>query len=362
MSESTSCSLHHLDSFSAAAFFGNPAAVVVVPPDRELPRSTMVAVAAELGLSETAFVSPDGPPGRFKLRWFTPKVEVALCGHGTLAAAKALRLEGERAEPLRFLTLSGELCVSGGCGDAPLAMAFPFNVAAPRHDALVKALWSALLGDGSELADAVDSMFYSPATRKLVVRLRDATPASLLAAWVPDPAAALRVDQGDEPEASRVTGVSVTLRAAPADPAAPPLQVVAFYSRYFSPWNGIPEDPVNGSSHTILGPLWADVLGAWGPPLPASAETAAGVPGGLPEGPATDAGADLVHSRARLRAVQLSARGGTLDLLCVRAGLRRGRCGSGESDRGDCVDVVPALSRVVISGDVAPVYSGTIRL
>jgi predicted PhzF superfamily epimerase YddE/YHI9 len=196
-------------------------------------------------------------------------------------------------------------------------MTFPFNVAAPRHDALVKAVWSALRGGGSELADAVDSMFYSPATRKLVVRLRDATPSSLLAAWVPDPGAALRVDQGDEPEASRVTGVSVTLRAAPAEPAAPPL--VAFYSRYFSPWNGIPEDPVNGSSHTILGPLWADMLGAWGPLLSESAETAAAVPGGLPEGVASDAGADLVHSQARLRAVQLSARGGTLDLLCVRA-------------------------------------------
>ena len=364
MSTKVPCRLLHLDAFASKIFGGNPAAVVLIPRGSELPDHVMASVAAELNLSETSFVSASGPAGSgaYSLRWFTPTVEVALCGHGTLAAARALRLEGEDAEVLHFFTRSGLLCVIGG-GDAmnsgALSMAFPFNPAVPRSDAVCTAIWRALAGGGGGLlAGAVDSMHYNSTTRKLVVRLHDATPVETLAAWVPDPGAALSVDQSGVPDSRRVTGVSVTLRARTGGG-------VSFYSRYFSPWNGILEDPVNGSSHTILGPLWADALAVWGPASPADASTVHGVPGGMPRLGDGDR-RQLLHSEARLSGVQLSARGGDLDLRIIRAGLR-GHApseASGCSSREDWlgVELMPQFSRVVLSGTVALVYSGDVVL
>lgn len=334
----------------------------------------MAAIAAELGLSETAFVTMNGPwgSGKYNLRWFTPSVEVALCGHGTLAAAKALRLAGETSKTLSFSTLSGELHVDGGDHDSRVTMAFPFNVCKPRCDAIADAVWMALLGSDRSLT--ASHMCFCPVTRKLIVRLVDTTPVELLASWAPDPKAALRVNQLALPSTDHVTGVSVTLlgRRAFSEHAGMPLvsaEEVDFVSRYFSPWNGISEDPVNGSSHTILGPYWANELGVWSPPQPGQVLKDS-VPGVWSASLAADMAADahLNHrfSMARLRALQLSARSGVIDLVVVRAcapealeyhGTAIASVVSSDSER---MCLVPRMSRVLLAGHVTAVYSGDI--
>ena len=114
--------LFHVDAFTDTAFAGNPAAVCLL--DGPAPEAWMQLVAAEVNLPETAFVWPV-PPGRWGLRWWTPTVEVPLCGHATLASAHVLIEEGRAAvgETMRFLTASGEL-TARGLGDT-IELDFP---------------------------------------------------------------------------------------------------------------------------------------------------------------------------------------------------------------------------------------------
>lgn len=157
----TSCfSLHHVDAFAAAPFTGNPAAVLTVPlgPSGapQLDAAAMQAIAAELNLSETAFIAPlAGSPtaddndkaspfssnAAFSLRWFTPSNEVKLCGHATLAAAHVLFKHYANAHAcIDFHTLSGVLRVGrssdGSASAGGLRMQFPANVASTRESAL----------------------------------------------------------------------------------------------------------------------------------------------------------------------------------------------------------------------------------
>ena len=240
----------------AAGFSGNAAAVVLLSVP--LSSASMQAAAAELALSETCFVGRPAAVGApFPLRWFTPTREVALCGHGTLAAAHALWAAGAcAADAVVFATLAGELAVrrvSGDAAETRATLSLPAHApaSAPPDARIVSALARAL---GLAPA-AVDAVAFDAATGKLLLVLPSAAD---VAGIQSDAAALLAVDQSGCGE--RVSGVAAT---AAADGEGGHF---GFVSRYFSPWNGIPfagaEDPVNGSSHTLLLPFWAARLNA----------------------------------------------------------------------------------------------------
>jgi PhzF family phenazine biosynthesis protein len=222
--------LYLVDAFARRPFEGNPAAVV--PLDAWLPDAAMQAMAAEHNLSETAFCVPDGNGG-FALRWFTPRVEVPLCGHATLATAFVLTELLGHAGPLRFSTASGELRVARE-GDR-YVLDFPVNPPVPVSDAPIDELTEALGAQPAEIWRARDwiCVFEDPA---VVRRLK---PDHGLIAALPDP-----------------QGVAArTIATAPGDGG---FDVV---SRYFAARIGVPEDPVTGAAHTQLVPFWSERLG-----------------------------------------------------------------------------------------------------
>ncbi|GIG21797.1 putative isomerase [Cellulomonas chitinilytica] len=218
--------LFQLDSFTTTRFAGNPAAVMPVgsfPAD-----DVMRALAAENNLSETAFLVPDGDG--YLMRWFTPTVEVPLCGHATLASAAVVM---ERLEPGRqsvvFRTASGPLTVRRT--DGGYVMDFPAHR-------------STRVEEPPGLADALGAApveVWRNASNLLAV-FEDA---STVRAMVPDHGAVRRLTPG-------TTGLVVT---APGD------EGYDFVSRYFAPAKGIPEDPVTGGAHCTLTPYWATRTG-----------------------------------------------------------------------------------------------------
>lgn len=215
-----------VDAFSAQPFGGNPAAVVLLKGPA--PEAWMQSVAAELNLSETAFLHHDGD--LWRLRWFTPTTEVELCGHATLACAQVLRELGLLAEEAmaRFATRSGELSARA-VGDA-LELDLPATPAeeAPPPPGLLEAL-------GVEPRWAGRSCF------DWLFVLEDA---SAVCAARPDFRALAACTSG---------GAIVT--------AAPGPSGHDFVSRFFAPSLGIDEDPVTGSAHCALGPFWGSRLG-----------------------------------------------------------------------------------------------------
>jgi PhzF family phenazine biosynthesis protein len=218
--------LWQIDAFTDRPFAGNPAAVTFL--DRPRDDAWHQAVAAEMNLAETAFLShrPDG----FGLRWFTPSVEVDLCGHATLASAHFLWESGRLApsEVARFHSRSGLLTAEREGEWIVLDFpATPATEATTPHD-LVEALGATPVWVGRSIYDVV--------------------------ARYEDPAA-VRAMQPDLLRLARVParGIIVT---APGD--APGID---FVSRFFGPEVAVPEDPVTGSAHCALGPLWAERLG-----------------------------------------------------------------------------------------------------
>jgi PhzF family phenazine biosynthesis protein len=216
--------LFQIDAFTTRRFAGNPAAVM--PMDEFPADHVMQSVAAENNLAETAFVVSDA--GEYRLRWFTPTVEVPLCGHATLASAAVVM---ERLEPGRrsvvFHTASGPLTVdrtnSGYCMNFPVRRSDRVSPP-PNLDAALGAASVEVYADKFNYLILLDS-------------------ASRVRRLAPDIAAIARMDRG---------GVIVT---APGD------EVYDFVSRYFAPAKGIPEDPVTGGAHCALTPFWADRLG-----------------------------------------------------------------------------------------------------
>lgn len=216
--------IFQVDAFSTEPFGGNPAAVI--PLDSWLPDDVLQRIAEENNLSETAYFVRKGET--IDLRWFTPTVEVDLCGHATLASAYVLFEQlGEQAQVLRFNTRSGELRVSRGA-DGLLAMDFPAKqpVAVDMPAGLLQAL-------GLSQANAVYR------SDDYVVVIDDAM---LLETLKPDFVALSAFD---------VRGIAVTAAGRGFD----------FVTRWFGPRVGVNEDPVTGSAHTSLAPLWAQRLG-----------------------------------------------------------------------------------------------------
>ncbi|HEX2162440.1 MAG TPA: PhzF family phenazine biosynthesis protein [Thermoanaerobaculia bacterium] len=226
--------LHQIDAFTERPFAGNPAAVCLLDAPRD--ERWMLAVAAEMNLSETAFLVRRGGDGEdadgFDLRWFTPACEVDLCGHATLASAHRLWEGGELAagEEARFHTRSGLLTARRG-GDGWIEMDFPAR--RPREveppAGLAEALGAPVRWTGAGGDDLLALLDDEAAVRGLA----------------PDLGAVARLP---------VRGLIVT---AAADPGADH----DFVSRFFAPAVGVPEDPVTGSAHCCLGPFWAARLG-----------------------------------------------------------------------------------------------------
>jgi PhzF family phenazine biosynthesis protein len=215
-----------VDAFTDRPFAGNPAAVCLLPAPGE--ESWMQNVAREMNLSETAFLlrQDDG----YSLRWFTPAVEVELCGHATLASAHVLWESGhlKPGEQARFLTRSG-LLTAQRRGDW-IEMDFPavLEQAAPPPADLARALGVALNYVGKNRFDYLVEVDSEEMVRAL-------QPDFTLLRSLP------------------VRGITVTSKA-----TSPGFD---FVSRFFAPASGVDEDPVTGSAHCCLGPYWKKRLG-----------------------------------------------------------------------------------------------------
>ena len=243
--------LYQVDAFCDALFKGNPAAVV--PLDAWPQDSLLQSIAAENNLAETAFLVPAA--SAWELRWFTPKSEVDLCGHATLAAAYVLVNHYKQYAPsIDFATRKSGVLSVRTHEDGTLSMSFPsIALQAQLADAEQQLVKSAV---GVETA-AILKGHYSEQEYDYVVVLDDE---KHVQQFIPDVARFTSLDS---------RGVIVTASGQGCD----------FVSRYFAPNVGIDEDPVTGSAHCLLAPHWAQQLG-----------------------------------KTTLQAKQLSARGG--DLIC----------------------------------------------
>ena len=224
-----------VDAFASQPFTGNQAAVM--PLDAWLPDATLAAIAAEHNYAETAFLVPTAGDADYELRWFTPAVEVALCGHATLASGHHLLSADPALERVRFRTRkAGVLEVART--DAGYAMRLPAYPATPRP--MPETL--AALGVGEAVAT-----LWHPSHYALVV-LADAAAVRALA---PDFRALALLTADDAPNAEPDTLVIATAPGTDTD----------VVSRVFAAAAGIDEDPVTGSAHAVLTPYWAERLG-----------------------------------------------------------------------------------------------------
>ena len=222
--------LRTVDAFTDTPFTGNPAAVLFL--DEAPSDEWLAAVARETGVPDTGFVFREElPDADFRLRWFTPMVEIDLCGHATLACAHCLLEDGARG-PFRFATRSGLLTVSQ-LPDGSLAMDFPAwrPSQIEARDAVAEAI-----GVQVEWTGRTDNEVF------LLALVADE---GTVRGLNPNLAAVGELDAG----AVIVTAV--------ADPG----REYDFVSRVFGPNLGIPEDPVTGSAHTVLAPFWVERLG-----------------------------------------------------------------------------------------------------
>jgi predicted PhzF superfamily epimerase YddE/YHI9 len=215
--------LTQVDAFTSTPFAGNPAAVCVLPAARGA--EWMQNVAREMNLSETAFLVRRPSHDGYDLRWFTPAVEVDLCGHATLASAHVLWESGALAPDAiaEFHTRSGRLTARRAGEWIELNFPATPDTAAAPPDGLAEALGTRLLYTGKSRFDYVVELESEAAVRGLrpdFARLRTLP----------------------------VRGVIVTSRATTAE--------WDFVSRFFAPGAGIDEDPVTGSAHCCLTPFW----------------------------------------------------------------------------------------------------------
>jgi PhzF family phenazine biosynthesis protein len=249
--------LYRVDAFTESLFSGNPAGVCLI--NKPVSDEVLQLIAREVNLSETAFLLIQKweslkTSDTFKIRWFTPRMEVPLCGHATLASAAVLFYElGLTESPIIFDSVSGKLSAT----QLPEGIELNFPSAEFRECEASRILLSALGISNYR------KIVYSDRMKMLLIHLpgedmvRSLTP---------------HFHHMEEVSAQNsIEGVIVTAAA-----SAPPYD---FVSRFFAPWLGIDEDPVTGSAHTMLAPYWGRIL-----------------------------------QKRDLKAIQVSQRSGTLDL------------------------------------------------
>ncbi|MDQ3760954.1 MAG: PhzF family phenazine biosynthesis protein [Actinomycetota bacterium] len=227
-----------IDAFTEQPFSGNPAAVCLLNADSWPGQSWMQQVAAEMNLAETAFAHPvvENVDAHWALRWFTPNVEVDLCGHATLATAHALHSDRAAPSTVRFSTRSGIL-ITYAHRDGAITMDFP---AAPVNEILIP--------DGlpKALGATPDAAYGTGALGDVLAVFPDE---AVVRALAPDFTALAYLSRRD--------GIRGIIATAPASDRSSGYD---FVSRFFAPAVGIPEDPVTGSAHTALAPYWSGRL------------------------------------------------------------------------------------------------------
>jgi PhzF family phenazine biosynthesis protein len=217
--------VYQIDAFSDRPFAGNPAGVV--PLKSWLPDAVLQSIAAEINQAETAFFAPEGD--HYRIRWFTPTVEIKLCGHATLASAHVMMQNDRAIERIVFDSLSGPLAVAKA--GPRLELDFPRHDTRPQPEALAK-----------------------------VAACFDVKPVEMHVSESYDAYLALYEKAADierlTPDFTKLNAldrtVIVTARGSDG---------VDFVSRYFAPTSGIPEDPVTGSTHCVLATFWSRLLG-----------------------------------------------------------------------------------------------------
>jgi PhzF family phenazine biosynthesis protein len=217
--------IYQADAFTRHIYSGNPAAICPLPA--WIPEEQMQQIAFENNLAETAFVVPEG--NDYHIRWFTPSIEVALCGHATLAAAFVFYTQlGHRGENIRFNSKSGWLTVTPG-PDNSFTLDFPSDPPKPTTE-IPEGLFEGLgISPRTVYKGKFDYMVVLD-NQEMVAALK---PDFRKLASIPS------------------RGILVTAKGNEVD----------FVSRCFFPQSGIDEDPVTGSAHCLLTPYWASVTG-----------------------------------------------------------------------------------------------------
>ncbi|MFP4457275.1 MAG: PhzF family phenazine biosynthesis protein [Clostridia bacterium] len=225
--------IYQVDAFTKDLFSGNPAAVCI--SEKPLDESLMQNIAAEMNLSETAFVSPLEEKNTFLIRWFTPTTEVKLCGHATLASAHILfETEYVKDNEITFYNKDKSLTLITKKSPYGIALDFPVDSISEWKDKERKALLSYL---GLPYTCPV---YRGEVTGQILIE----TPQEeILVELEPNFNRLISLD-------GNYTGVIVTSKSSEFD----------FVSRFFDPWEGIDEDPVTGSAHTLLAPYWGEKL------------------------------------------------------------------------------------------------------
>jgi len=219
--------IFHVDAFTDVPFAGNPAAVCLLTQEQS--QDWMQSVAAEMNLSETAFVRILAKD--YELRWFTPAMEVELCGHATLASAHILWTQGFAGhdESIRFQTKSGVLT----CKRTDTAIELNFPAMPPIETAPPKALLDAFHIRPSFVGKSLFDFLLVVDSEEIIRNLRP-----------------------DLHTLRDIRGIRGVIISGPADNPR-----FDFVSRFFAPAAGIDEDPVTGSAHCCLGPYWSGRLG-----------------------------------------------------------------------------------------------------
>ncbi|GFU15160.1 phenazine biosynthesis-like domain-containing protein 1 [Nephila pilipes] len=241
------------DAFTKKPFSGNPAAVCLLPSNYDIDNCTKQKIAAEMNLSQTAFLKTVKEGNtfqngkRFTLEWFTPICEVPLCGHATMATSAVLFAEcGNESEVVEFETLSGILKAKR-LPDNRIEMEFPayeFKSMMGKCDELIKAIVNDL---------PVQNVVFST-SKMYLIQLSDSVTRKQFEEMKPDDAKMLAA------EPNRIIGAIVTLKASGEDCVDDEGNSYDFLTRFFTPWLGVSEDPVCGSSHCVLAPYWAKIL------------------------------------------------------------------------------------------------------
>lgn len=218
-----------VDSFTNEKFKGNPAGVCIL--NVSLSEGTMLKIAQELNLSETAFIQQKENENKYSIRYFSPVMEIPLCGHATLASAKVL-FENSTLDEIHFTTVQNLKLITKKV-EQKITMVFPVyeTEKASVSEALLDALG----------ISKIDNCVYNKETNIILLEISSATE---LANLTPDFEALIKTH-------NTINGVLVT---------APSTGEYDFHSRYFWPWSGSNEDPVTGATHTFLTKYWSKRL------------------------------------------------------------------------------------------------------